>query len=596
MDEQPLSLDKQNKLLRENLELERRLGRYDAMLAVSRYRLGIFLALLVVAVVFVAFYPRVFFYANFVFNPTKVPGDYKAVDEYVINNAGDARVMWVPFINPEHMYYDWAPEKRISPFNVWSSNPSLNNMQEAYDPENYFYWLSQLFQKEQPFSVFSVRLMSKDLTLPDNIASRLFIPFSARYMIFDSSINGYTFEGSFDRDTSLKRVFRTPLLNVYAPDYSSDLIRVAEKTLKVNSFYDNLAVSQSSQTSEISRISFVDRKPVTASFSSVGKKYGLLDINAYRRFIPINSGFETGKVRDPSAFLWAPASGATYLLLTKDSAYKVSGKYSLKAVNLSTREYDFGWVRGVETPVKAGEFITFDSSVKYRNASWTGASLEGFRDDTREWVQLGLCPSPLSGTGGWKRYSFSLVIPRGISAIRPALAAGWILDKTRGPAISWFDDVRIARVDPQLYSDLFSPGQTPKVSFRKINGEKYQVHVRNAKKPFLLVFGEAFDSFWVARTADGEVIQPAPLYSTINGFQVDKKGDFDLTIEYQPQKWYLNGRVVAVVAVIICAVLMLYDWKLRGKRRNAAILKRTIGATARAGSRIRKAIEAPPRR
>ena len=154
--------------------------------------------------------------------------DYQSVNRYIAKTGGDARIMWVPFIDTAHMYYEWAPEKRLSPFNVWSSNASLNNMQEAYNPDSYFIWLADLFQKDQPSTV---QIADKDLMLQDNIASKLFIPFAARYMVFDSSIQGYKFEGYFDRDRSLRKIFQTPILTVYKPDYSADLIRVANKTV-----------------------------------------------------------------------------------------------------------------------------------------------------------------------------------------------------------------------------------------------------------------------------------------------------------------------------------------------------------------------------
>ena len=588
MAEDKRAADRRPRPIDENVELERRMGTFDTMLATYRYRAGIFLVLLIFAAILVALYPRAFFYAKNVFNSTVVPADYKTVNEYIAKNGGDARIMWVPFIEPEHMYYDWAPEKRISPFNVWSSNASLNNMQEAYDAGNFFYWLSDVFQKT---SFDPVQLADKDL-LPPDTASKLFIPFAARYMIFDSSIKGYTFDGYFDRDTSLKTVFRTPLLTVYTPSYNADLIRVAEKTLKVNSFFDILSVSEMLPATGLGRVGFEGKKPVTASFESIDKEHGLLDMNDYRKFIPMNSSFEDGSPADPATFLWSATDKPSFLLLSKDASTRSSGTCSLKAVNLSTTQYDIGWIRGAETPVKIGDFITFDTNLKYRNSEWTAAVVEGYRKETGEWVQIAQCPSVLGGSSDWRHFSCSFIVPEGITAVRPALSAGWVLDEKKGPAISWFDDIRIGMVEPRLYLDMLASSNPPEVSFKKINGEKYVVHIKKATKPFLLVFGEAFDPFWVARTSDGKVIQPAPLYSTINSYQMDKTGDYDLTIEYQPQKWYLSGRVVSVAVVIILVIFILYDWKLRGKKRGRAAVRWGLSHAKLAGSRIREAIDA----
>jgi hypothetical protein len=582
-----------NRQLREaNLALQKKLGRSETLLDTYRLGASIFLAVVVFAAVLLSFYPRTLFYAQNVFNPTKIPQDYVTVNKYITAHGGDARIMWMPFISPSHMYYDWEPEKRLSPFNVWSSNPSLNNMQEAYNPDSYFVWLSDLLQTTQQFS--AEQLMNKDLTLPHDIASRLFIPFAARYMIFDSSIMGYKFEDYFERDGSLASIFHTPVLTVYQPDYYTPLIRVADKTVKANSFYDNLAISAKFPASQLGRIAFVDQKPVTASFASVGHRYGLLDINDYTQYERINGGFENGE-GNRSSFLWFADNNPPYLTLSQDPTHRTGGIVSLMAVNRSAKQYDIGWVKGATVPVQEGQVFTFQTNVRTRNAVWTNATLEGYRDDTKQWVQLLQCPSIAASNSGWNKYRCSICIPRGITSIRPALAAGWAQDKSKGPAVSWFDDVRIGRVEDRFYSDLFAPVASPEVSFKKVSGEKYLVHVKNATGPFLLVFGEAFDPFWVATTSDGKQVQPAPLYSTINGYQMDKTGEYDLTITYQPQAWYTSGRLIAVAVVVLCLAFLVYDWRLRDKGKVVPFLKRVLGGARKAGARLVEVIKGPPR-
>jgi len=580
-------------LIEQNLALQRKLGRFETLLDNYRFRASILLAVVVFVAVLLSFYPRALFYSQNVFNPTRIPADYVTVNNYVTKTAGDSRIMWVPFIDPSHMYYQWAPEKRISPFNVWSSNPSLNNMQEGYNADSYFVWLADLLQTQQ-FS--AEQLVNKDLTLPRDIASRLFIPFAARYMIFDSSILGYNFGDYFDRDGSLTKTFNTNILTVYQPDYFPPLIRVADKTVKADSFYDDLAISSKFSAAQMGRIAFVNQKPVTPSFASVGPRFGLLDLKDYTGYEAINGSFEGGDVRNRATFQWFTEGNPSYITLSQDPGHHTDGMVSLMAVNNSTKQFDIGWEKSDTISVQQGQVYTFQTSVRTRNTVWTNAVLEGYKDDTKQWVQLLQSPSIAPSSSGWNKYRCSICIPAGISSIRAALAAGWAQDPHKGPAVSWFDDVKIGRVEDRFYSDLFAPVSSPEVTFKKVTGEKYVVHVKNAAGPFLLVFGEAFDPFWVATTPDGRAYQPAPLYSTINGFQIDKPGDYDLTIAYQPQAWYTGGRVIAVAIVILCLIFLVYDWRLRGKGKVLPFLKRVMGGAGRAGIAVVVGIKGPPRK
>ncbi len=82
------------------------------------------------------------------------------------------------------------------------------------------------------------------------------------------------------------------------------------------------------------------------------------------------------------------------------------------------------------------------------------------------------------------------------------------------------------------------------------------------------VFGtESYDPLWTARidSINGkpaqETIRPVPLYSVINGFYVNQTGDLDITIEYEPQKWFYAGAAVSVVTLIASIGYLVYDWR-----------------------------------
>ena len=50
-------------------------------------------------------------------------------------------------------------------------------------------------------------------------------------------------------------------------------------------------------------------------------------------------------------------------------------------------------------------------------------------------------------------------------------------------------------------------------------------------------------------------VNSIPLYSVVNGFHVNKTGNYSLIIEYQPQSWFLQAGTVSLVALMV--VLMI---------------------------------------
>ena len=573
----------ESRLARENLELKKRLGSYETMLSTYKQWGSVVLVVAVFIVVLLSLYPRGLYYAQNIFDSTKIPNDYQTINEYVTKTDADARIMWVPFISLDHMVYSWAPNKRVPPVNVYSGNPCLDDLQELYNNDSYFIFLSGLLQQGQ---WSSVQLMKKDITLSNDVAAKLFIPFAAKYMIFDSSIEGFAFNNYFDRDTSVTKMFQTPLLKVYQTNSHTPLIRAVHTTVKADSFFDNLAISQRFPPESLGQIAFVDKKPMTPSYVSVSKKFGLVDINDYKEYARINSDFEWSGPSPAQVPSWHPApenppgvevtrvlkpGGATpeQLRSTMEKKPPSVGNHSLKVVNPNTAYPQIAWVHGENLLVRQGDIFSFSVSIKYRNASWSSAGIEGHEDKTGEWVQLIQCPTIQSGTKGWRSYSCSFYVPTGIDAIRPSLGGGWSNDPSKGPSVTWFDDARVSRIENDFYAKVFASGSAPKVTFKKVSAEKYKVHVTNATEPFVLVFGEAFDPFWVAKLPGGTKVQPAPLYSTINGFQIDQKGTYDLTIEYPPQSWYYLGLLISVPVVLFCLGFLIYH-ALGDRRKHAA--------------------------
>jgi hypothetical protein len=103
---------------------------------------------------------------------------------------------------------------------------------------------------------------------------------------------------------------------------------------------------------------------------------------------------------------------------------------------------------------------------------------------------------------------------------------------------------------------------------RKISPAEYEISIKNATRPYLLSLAESYDPLWIAledvqsRTheqshresgnLDNQIFktQSIPLYSIVNGFYINKTGDYTLRIEYQPQKWFTQGAVISIISAI----------------------------------------------
>ena len=63
------------------------------------------------------------------------------------------------------------------------------------------------------------------------------------------------------------------------------------------------------------------------------------------------------------------------------------------------------------------------------------------------------------------------------------------------------------------------------------------------------------------------MINSIPLYSVTNGFYVNKTGDYSLIIEYQPQKWFLQGAAISILFLVVMIAGLLLLRKRRDMRR-----------------------------
>ncbi|MHB8896768.1 MAG: hypothetical protein ACYC99_16560, partial [Candidatus Geothermincolia bacterium] len=181
------------------------LGLLVTWLLKDRDTLKTTLAVVAIAVTLVSFVPLTLSYAKDVYNPTHIPKDYDRVTQAMARANPENRPVWVPFAR-DGFHFTWAPEKRIGPFDVYTSNPSLNNLQDIFSLENYYYWLESVFSE----SVLGPGdVLNRDLLVGNGLASKLFLPLAGDNIVIDSSVPRMTASEALKKDTSLKSVLES---------------------------------------------------------------------------------------------------------------------------------------------------------------------------------------------------------------------------------------------------------------------------------------------------------------------------------------------------------------------------------------------------
>jgi hypothetical protein len=117
------------------------------------------------------------------------------------------------------------------------------------------------------------------------------------------------------------------------------------------------------------------------------------------------------------------------------------------------------------------------------------------------------------------------------------------------------------------------------VEYKKIDPTKYEIKVENATRPYMLSLAETYDPLWMASysppgriydngesnhddDANDSRIPSVPLYSIINGFYINKTGDYTLTIEYEPQRWFIQGAFVSIITTISILIVLIFSHKI----------------------------------
>ena len=106
----------------------------------------------------------------------------------------------------------------------------------------------------------------------------------------------------------------------------------------------------------------------------------------------------------------------------------------------------------------------------------------------------------------------------------------------------------------KLYAN--SPNNPTISRIQNLSPTKMVVSV-NATQPFILVTGQVLDRFWVAYV-NGQKVSPTPVYLGLKGFMLNQTGQFDVTIEYEPQIEFNYLLALSGATLLILCVGLVY--------------------------------------
>jgi hypothetical protein len=170
------------------------------------------------------------------------------------------------------------------------------------------------------------------------------------------------------------------------------------------------------------------------------------------------------------------------------------------------------------------------------------------------------------GTFNWKNVQINYT-PKNESTTSIQLSI-WNGHETSKPFPNtiWIDNVEIqafitklttANIQQALQRSTENPPATI-IEYKKLDPTKITVKI-NASQPFILTINEANDPNWKAYL-NGKTYDAIPIFSVMNGFQINQTGLLDVVIEYEPQNWFYIGCAISLTTFLACTAYLTYSY------------------------------------
>ena len=227
----------------------------------------------------------------------------------------------------------------------------------------------------------------------------------------------------------------------------------------------------------------------------------------------------------------------------------------------------WGWktINSPILPAQYGDTYQIQADVKGQNAHQVHVKIAEC-DENKKIITATYAAYVNDGTFDWTHITFNYELTNKTTEyLQMQVWHGHETDKPF-PNVIWIDNVQIQGYITILNTtglDLIFPNTTQNqpatiISYEKINPTKITATV-NATQPFILAISEALDQSWTAYV-NGTQIKPTSLYLCITGFQINQTGLLDITIEYEPQKWFFYGSIISLSTFLVCTVYLAYSY------------------------------------
>lgn len=109
------------------------------------------------------------------------------------------------------------------------------------------------------------------------------------------------------------------------------------------------------------------------------------------------------------------------------------------------------------------------------------------------------------------------------------------------------------------------------IEVNKISPVEYRIRVVNSKGRFILVFNNSYHPGWSASINDKPLSQENHIVANgyANGFIIDKLGNFDISLQFMPEKSIKNASNISLISVIIGVLIIILSNSLRYLSNNS---------------------------
>ena len=130
------------------------------------------------------------------------------------------------------------------------------------------------------------------------------------------------------------------------------------------------------------------------------------------------------------------------------------------------------------------------------------------------------------------------------------------------PWIKKVEDGKITIYEIKKQKELFwLESNNGKISYDMISPTKYKLFVKGVKKGDTVIFSENYNSYWKANidqsVIDSSIYQTNKKFSVVlNKFVLPKDGSYIIDLYYFAEKYYIIGRVISGVSLILLIILL----------------------------------------